>query len=163
MGKEKDKGIGRPTKFTKAVASEICDLLCQGISLRRICALNEHLPAESTVRKWAKDDLNGFYAQYVRARDMGLDSMADEMLDIADDGENDYVERERSDGSTFVALDKEAVMRSQLRCHTRQWYLSKLAPKRYDKPTPDDKPEDEEIQEDYVLGPDEDAPEKAVL
>lgn len=88
------------------------------------------MPPESTVRGWVVDDLNGFAAQYSRSRDLGLDVIADEMLDIADDGTNDYVEREGKKG-TFIALDKEAVMRSRLRFEARQWYLSKMAPKRY--------------------------------
>jgi len=89
------------------------------------------MPPESTVRGWVIDDVDGFAAQYTRSRDLGLDAMADEMLDIADDGTNDYVERTKKNGEKFIALDKEAVMRSRLRFDARQWYLSKLAPKRY--------------------------------
>lgn len=69
------------------------------------------MPAESTVRGWIVDDRHGFYAQYTRARDCGLDRMADETLEIAD-----------SDGD---------VQRDRLRWDARRWYLSKMAPKRY--------------------------------
>jgi hypothetical protein len=169
MGKKnkakKPKPHGRPTKFTQEIARHICEQLAKGKSLRRICAESEDFPHESTVRLWVVDDVQGFYTQYVRARDIGLDAMADEMLDIADDGENDYVERERKDGSVFIALDREAVARSGLRVDTRKWYLSKLAPKRYDRPQTDTKEDAPEIGEDYTatLKIDEDAPPKPVL
>jgi hypothetical protein len=84
------------------------------------------MPPESTVRRWALDDAEGFAARYAHARDLGLDAMSDELLEIADDGTNDYMDTE--DGPK---LDGEHVQRSRLRVDTRKWYLSKLAPKRY--------------------------------
>lgn len=42
------------------------------------------MPAESTVRAWALDDVSGFYARYIRARNLGLDAKADETVEIAD-------------------------------------------------------------------------------
>jgi hypothetical protein len=103
--------LGRPTKFTQAVADEICGRLAEGESLNRICK-NQHLPNESTVRGWAMNDYNGFFAKYARARDIALDMMADEVIEIADAGSQDY-------------------QRDRLRFDARRWYLSKLAPKRY--------------------------------
>lgn len=155
---------GRPSKFTDDLAKQICLRLSMGETLRRICR-DDGMPAESTVRQWALDDVQGFYAQYVRARDIGLDAMADEILDIADDGENDYVERERKDGSKFTAIDREHVQRSSLRVDTRKWYLSKMAPKRYDKPDTTKEPEKQNsIPDDYkILNPDESVPDAPVL
>jgi hypothetical protein len=120
------KKKGRPTKYTKELAQNICNRLAMGESLRRICR-DDDFPAESTVRQWALDDYNGFYAQYARSRDIGLDAMADEALDIADDGLNDF---RLKDGAPPI-FDSEHVQRSRLRVDTRKWYLSKLAPKRY--------------------------------
>jgi len=88
------------------------------------------MPAESTVRQWAARDLNGFYAHYARARDIGLDSMADDIFDISDDATNDYMEREDPDNPGF-SLNGENIQRSRLRVEARKWYLSKMAPKRY--------------------------------
>jgi hypothetical protein len=51
------------------------------------------MPAEATVRLWAAEDREGFSAQYARARDIGLDALAEEVLEIADDGRNDWIER----------------------------------------------------------------------
>lgn len=160
--KEEKKPRGRPSQFTKALADEICDRLASGETLRRICR-DDKFPDERTVRRWVIDDVGGFSPQYRRARDIGLDAVADEMIDIADDGENDYVERERKDGSTFIALDREAVMRSALRVDTRKWYLSKLAPKRYDKPQEEKGESEGALEPEYVLKPDEDTPNAPIL
>ena len=123
--------MGRISKYNPETARKICDLLAMGKSLRRICKDNDDFPSESTVRAWVIDDVGGFSAQYDRSRNIGLDAVADEMLDIADDGVNDYVQKELQNGNVTVVLNKEAVMRSRLRFEARQWYLSKLAPKRY--------------------------------
>ena len=98
------------TRYTPEIAERICERLSAGESLRAICR-DEDMPAESTVRLWALEDREGFAARYLRARDLGLDALADEVLDIAD-GEPDPV-------------------RGRLRFDARRWYLSKLAPKRY--------------------------------
>jgi hypothetical protein len=121
---------GRPSQYTTEIALEICKLLSEGKSLRSICE-DEKMPHESTVRTWARDDLHGFFTHYARARDIGLDSVADEVLEIADDGRNDWMEKKGRDGSTFVALNDEAIARSRIRFDARRWYLSKMAPKRY--------------------------------
>jgi len=83
------------------------------------------------VRKWAIENRHGFYAQYTQARDIGLDAMADEVFEIADDGRNDWIERLSKRGEPYVALNDEAIARSRLRFDARRWYLSKLAPKKY--------------------------------
>lgn len=72
-----------------------------------------------------------FARQYAHARDVGLDEMADEILDICDDGSNDWMEIETERGGVKQVLNHEHVQRSKLRAEKRQWYLSKLAPKKY--------------------------------
>lgn len=102
---------GRPTKYTKALARKICERLAAGESLRAICQ-DEGMPSEAAVRAWALDDVDGFSAQYEASRNLGLDCMADEVLDIADNDDGDAQSR-------------------RLKFDARRWYLSKLAPKRY--------------------------------
>jgi hypothetical protein len=69
---------------------------------------------------WMKDDAK-LRDRYVQAREIYFEAMREDCLDIADDGTNDYVERERKDGSTYVAFDSEHVQRSALRVNTRKW------------------------------------------
>lgn len=122
---------GRPSTYTKAVADEICDRLAQGESLRSICK-DDHMPKRDTVVKWVLDDRGpGFAGRYTQARELGLDTIADEVFEIADDGSNDWMEKRNQDGSSSWAINGEALGRSRLRFDARRWYLSKLAPKRF--------------------------------
>jgi hypothetical protein len=115
--------------FTQEIADEICLLIGQGRSLVEICRA-EGMPEISTVFGWLgkKPD---FEAQYRRAREAQADLMAEEILLISDEAQNDYVERLGRNGGTFTALDTEAVLRSKLRVDTRKWLMAKLQPKKY--------------------------------
>lgn len=115
--------------YTPELADEICERLARGESLRGICG-DEHMPSAATVLRWARDDHEGFAQRYARARHTGYELLADELVEIADDGTNDYVERQRERG-TFVELDAEHVARSRLRLDTRKWILAKMLPKVY--------------------------------
>src|SRR3546814_761730 len=112
------------TSFTQEAADRICDELSAGRSLRSIC-LDGDMPSQSTVFRWLRDEAHEeFRQQYARARDNQADTLADEILDIADDGSNDYVgEDEKYNG--------DAVARSRLRVDARKW----LAGKRSDEHT----------------------------
>lgn len=85
------------------------------------------MPPESTVRKWALEDRDGFSAQYATAREIGYQSMADELLDIADDSSGDV----SSDEDGNKKFNGEFASRSRLRVDTRKWLLSKALPKVY--------------------------------
>jgi len=62
---------------------------------------------------------------------LGLDALAEEILEISDDGSNDWMERKRQDGSVETVLNSEHINRSRLRVDSRKWLLSKMAPKKY--------------------------------
>lgn len=54
------------------------------------------------------------------------------MVDIADDGSNDWMERKNADGENIGWQENgEALRRSALRVSTRQWIAEKLKPKKY--------------------------------
>lgn len=120
---------GRPADYTAELAATICAELATGRSLRDVCT-GEDMPAESTVRAWAVEDRGGFSAQYTRAREIGYHAMADELLEIADDGHNDWMER-RGDEDAGWQANGEHIQRSRLRVDTRKWMLSKVLPKVY--------------------------------
>ena len=54
--------------------------------------------------------------------------MADEMLEIADDSRNDWIDKIAKSGEVVRVLDEEAIARSRMRIATRQWLLSKALP-----------------------------------
>jgi hypothetical protein len=115
--------------YTDELAEEICLRLEQGESLNAICK-DDGMPKENTVRGWARDDFKGFSAKYARAREVGYLKIADEMLEIADDARNDWMDKQVR-GDTIRVIDEECVKRSQLRVETRKWLLSKMLPKVY--------------------------------
>jgi hypothetical protein len=125
-----DTKKGRPTLYSEDVGLDILARLEMGESLRAICR-DENMPSEVSVRRWSLDAKHPFSAQFARAREVGYLRMAEELLEICDDGTNDYVEREGKDGSTYSAVDHEHISRSKLRVDTRKWVLSKMLPKVY--------------------------------
>ncbi len=104
---------GRPLKYTAKLAERICRRLVDGESLREICR-DRALPPESTVRSWAVDDRDGFAARYARAREAQMDRWAEEIIEIADEGSNDWMDRQQG-GETSRVVDHEHVHRSRLR------------------------------------------------
>lgn len=116
------------TVYTQEIAEYICEELAKGRTLRDVCR-DEGTPAESTVRLWALDDREGFAAQYARAREIGYFAMADECVEIADDGRNDWQVRQDEEGGVAYQLNGEHVARSRLRLDTRKWLLAKALPK----------------------------------
>ena len=122
--------LGRPTLFTEELAVEICLRLSEGESLRQICR-DDHMPHPSTVIKWAVEDRDGFNKQYVSARAQQVEHWADEIIEISDDGTNDWMERETKSGRTVQSVDHEYINRSKLRVDTRKWLMERMAPKRF--------------------------------
>lgn len=120
---------GRPSIFTEELANKICFRLAQGESLRAICR-EEEMPDASTIHAWVLEKPL-FSQQYDKARLDQAAHLFEEILEIADDGTNDYVEKEIQNGRVVVQGNGELVQRSRLRVDTRKWYLSKVAPKVY--------------------------------
>jgi hypothetical protein len=121
---------GRPSTYSQEIADEVCRRLAGGESLRAICR-DEGIPDESTVRLWALDDREGFATQYARAREVQYLAIADELLEIADDGRNDWMQRRGNDERGGWELNGEHIQRSRVRIDTRKWMLSKMLPKVY--------------------------------
>lgn len=124
----KPKKTGRPTTYNPKIAAEICEHLAEGRSLRSYCA-HEGSPSKSMVMRWLRDH-EDFRDQYARAREDQAEILADEILDVADDGTNDYMLRKRGDEDVEV-VNNDHIARSRLRVDTRKWFASKLRPKKY--------------------------------
>lgn len=108
--------------------------MAEGLSIRTICK-SEDMPASSTIYMWLKQNPS-FAEQYEAAQIDRASALAEESLEIADDGTNDWMERkseaEKGAGvNTGWVLNGEHVQRSRLRVDTRKWFASKLAPKKY--------------------------------
>ena len=88
------------------------------------------MPAKSSVMRWLGEKPE-CRDQYARARELLTEHWADEILEIADDGATDLVEKTGRNGSTYMAVDQEHIQRSRLRVDARKWLMSKLQPKKY--------------------------------
>jgi hypothetical protein len=125
--------------YTPEIADLILDELMSGRPLDDICGAPD-TPAASSVRNWVKDNREGFTARYLLAREIGFQSIADQVLGIVDDRRNDWIVRRREDGTTETILDPERVNRARLRFKARRWLLSKMLPKtfgnRFDRKAP---------------------------
>ncbi len=119
----------KPWVYDEAIALEVCERLSEGESLRSICE-DPRLPSHQTIYKWAAVQPT-FRTAYARAREAQMEGWADDIVEIADDASNDYIERIGKDGEVERVFDPEAVQRSKLRIDTRKWLMSKLAAKRY--------------------------------
>lgn len=87
------------------------------------------MPSMQTVFSWLRSKPE-FLEQYARAKDEAADALVDEMLDIADEATNDWMEVHDKDNPGY-RLNGEAINRSRLRVDTRKWIAAKLKPKKY--------------------------------
>lgn len=101
---------GRPSTYTDEMGDRICDLLTQGLSLRKMC-MRDDFPNASTVYVWL-DRFPEFAEKYVRAREAATEDMLEDILAIADDPDIDVQDK-------------------RVRIDTRKWAMGKLKPKKY--------------------------------
>lgn len=118
------KKIGRPTKYSTEVAAEILTRITEGESLRSIVK-DAHMPPQSTVYEWlvAKPD---FAEQYAYARDQQAETLADEIIAIADEPP-----AEVTDDKGVSRTDSGWVTWQKNRVDARKWVAAKLKPKKY--------------------------------
>ena len=99
--------------------AEVLTGIHEGASLRKSC-IAAGVPAATFIR-WVEEDPI-LAEQYVCAREVMLDKMADDLLEISD---------EAVPSTVTGGLDSAAVAKQRLQVDTRKWLLSKLAPKKY--------------------------------
>lgn len=107
---------GRPTNYTQELADNICEQLAMGKSMRTVCK-EENMPCVATIFNWMRTKPE-FLEQYTRAKEESADAMAEEVIDISDDGDYD------------IEIPQK-VARDRLRIETRKWLMSKMKPKKY--------------------------------
>lgn len=140
---------GRPSKYTNSLAIKICERIAEGESLRTIVK-DDDMPSASTIFRWLLDKKHKeFWEQYEKARNVQAEMMFEELLEIADDASNDWMERQLAD-KVIEVVDTEHIQRSRLRVDTRKWYLSKVVPKKFADKTAIVGPNDGPIQVEGV-------------
>lgn len=112
--KKKNKG-GRPRKYSKKLAGEICELIASGLSLRKALDKLGKPISENRIREILCIDKE-FSTNYALACRRRAEVYAEQILDIAD---------ESSDGTG----PEQA--KARLRVDARKWVVSKMLPKQY--------------------------------
>ena len=118
---------GRPSTFTQDLADRICAELAEGRSLRSVCS-QDWAPSTQTVFRRIRQ-YDEFRDQYARAKEEAADSLADEIVDIADERDGKAIMAEGEE--VAVVFDSTAVARNRLRIDARKWIAAKLKPKKY--------------------------------
>lgn len=105
--------------------------------IKRLCSAfrvdDPQFPAARTLRGWIAENAE-FAAQYARAKELQIEHIAEQILEIADDDSEDAIfvggDDESGAGAKRVQ-NNEFIQRSRLRVDSRKWLLSKLNPKKY--------------------------------
>lgn len=118
--------MSRPSDYTPELAAEICGRLASGSPLSKICGGEENFPSLTTVYRWLQEKPE-FRELYARAREDQADTLADEILQIADEDPTTTVIEKTGQ----IAFDGAAIAHQRLRVDARKWIASKLKPKKY--------------------------------
>ena len=116
--------VGKPPVKSPELLETLCDAISIGASAHAAC--KKIGIDRRTLYKWLAED-EEFGHMYARAKEDGVDYLAEEIIEIADYAREDTYTTD--DGT--VKVDNEIVRRSQLRIDARKWYAAKLAPRKY--------------------------------
>lgn len=119
---------GRPTIYSDELVDIICSRISGGESLKRICECDD-MPGKTIVFQWL-GKYPEFLEKYEAAREAQAHLLAEETLEIADDGRNDWMAKNDPDNPGYAA-NGENIQRARLRVDARKWFASKLLPKKY--------------------------------
>lgn len=126
----KGKKMGRPTIFSQQLADIICIRIAEGESLREICR-DEDMPERVTIYRWLQADPD-FCNHYTRAREDQADTLADEIIAIADEQPEIIAVTDKRTGELIEhKLDGAFLQWQKNRIDARKWTAMKLKPKKY--------------------------------
>jgi hypothetical protein len=139
--KVKAKGAATPPKapqapkkasrstYTKQMADIICIRLSEGESLKEIVR-SEGMPDRATVYRWLLEQPQ-FCDMYTRAREEQADTLADEIIAIADESPEINEIRDKHGDVVDIKIDSGYVAYQKQRIEARKWTAMKLKPKKY--------------------------------
>lgn len=88
------------------------------------------MPSPAAVYLWLNKHQE-FVEMYTRAKEDSADVLAEEIIDIADDGLNDTYIKAGRDGDDEEVVNHDHINRSRLRVEARKWVAAKLKPRKY--------------------------------
>lgn len=115
---------GRPSVYSEELADEICARIVEGNSARSVCkSLGIGI---TTMFRWLREK-EEFRQQYARACQERADTLAEEIVEIADNSTGDW--HEDKDGRQV--FDHEHVQRDRLRVDARKWAAARMNPRKW--------------------------------
>jgi hypothetical protein len=129
MSSAKGKKIGRPSSFTQDMGDTICARIAEGESLRKICQ-DDWMPDRVTIYRWLAADPE-FCNHYTRAREDQADTLADEIIAIADEQPEVIAVLNKNGELIEHKLDNAFLQWQKNRIDARKWTAMKLKPKKY--------------------------------
>jgi hypothetical protein len=122
-----NRKIGRPTSYTPALGEEICNAIASASKgLKQLCKENSHWPEQRNIYHWLTKH-EEFRRLYALAKEHQIQSLVDEILEIADDTSQDSKINEFGES----VYNSEYIARCRLRVDTRKWLAAKLCPRLY--------------------------------
>ena len=112
-------------KIMKIVCNRVAS---SNASLATICSA-PNMPDVSEISEWLRAD-ESYIEMYEDAKRRQADWLVEEMVEIADDSRNDWMEKHGRDAEGY-RLNGEHISRTKLRIDTRKWCAAKLRPKKY--------------------------------
>jgi hypothetical protein len=133
-GKVAQQPVSAPEKeskstYTTHMADFICIRLSEGESLQEIVK-TEGMPNRATVYRWLLEQPL-FCDKYTRAREEQADTLADEIIGIADESPETVEVRDKHGEVIDVKIDSGYVAYQKQRIEARKWTAMKLKPKKY--------------------------------
>jgi hypothetical protein len=125
------KYTGRPSKYTPEMVDRICELVAtHECGLTRLTEMYDDIPDRVNINLWRRK-YPEFRSRYAQAKCEQIEFITEDIIEIADDGRNDYMESMDENDNIGYRFNGEAVARARLRIDTRKWLACKLVPKLY--------------------------------
>lgn len=115
---------GFGAKKRKAIQEKILERLMKGEHLTAICRDSE-MPSLETVYRWLRTNAE-FAERYSFSREVAAQVMCDEIIEIADDSGDDWI-----DGWDGRKLNRDAIERSKIKIDARKWTLATTMPHKF--------------------------------
>ena len=123
------KKKGRTSTFSQHIANVICIRIAEGESLRKIIK-DDDMPSQSVIYEWLIRHPS-FAEQYARAREEQADTLADEIISIADETPETQPVYDKNGELIEVKMDNAYIQWQRNRVDARKWTAMKLKPKKY--------------------------------
>jgi hypothetical protein len=120
--------MARPSEYSQDKGIQICARLAEGEPLTAICR-DDGSPDVATVYRWLLAN-SEFCEMYTRAREDQADTLADQIIAIADTPLHGIKTKTDSDGNVETT-EGDMIEHRRLQVDARKWIAAKLKPRKY--------------------------------